>query len=547
MDPEEGGGTPPRRSRRVQQLSPSPMPIQALTNPNENQAESTSNYNTAFNYQETVAEETTTIASSIFIPPFTDNNEERSTDPPEDMHPTPSQTRSRRSSHHYPVDPPNTHINVPLPTNVNIPRIKPHTPVMPATAQNQLSSESSITSCQQYTTSNEFLSLKHAVTIMQNNMNQVTTSLAHINNRTNQLQSSIESVNTNLQQNITQAVVAAMSQFQPMAETTMTTKPGTMTPTFTNSRDRTMPTSNVTSTPFQNPSPISHHPSSEHSQNNTNPDSINNPSAQSNPHITIADLINISTNPKCSFPTFTKTQNVYEWKSRCILELSASTKPIHANMICHNAHGDPQLNQNLTCSESQELFRLTQSALSTKLNTKFITIDVLRKADGIELWEMIIARFKPITKDEIELTDMNASFTSFKKQLRESDEAYIHRFEEKVTEMDFYNIKPSAQLQAVVFLSGLNEAHLIVPIMQIRQSPTSIYSNWIVDGNIKYTLQRARAYCQQLMQYAPTLPLPPKPTYLQQAQQHMTRTEPTVIPPPIPYKHSDTSLNAPNL
>ena len=421
MDPEEGESIPPRRSRRIQQLSP----------PTAMPPESTSNYNTALNHQDTPGDGTTTIASSVFIPPFTQANEERSIDPPEDIPQPPSQTSTQPSTHTYPVDPLPTHNQLPLPNNVHVPSTQYHTPFQLAPAQNQLSSESSITSHQQYVAVNEFTNLQHTVNLLQNNIAQVTQSLATINSRTNQLQTSIETVNNNLQANITQAVIVAMSQFQPMPKHTTAINNNT-TPPSASAYDRTIPTSNVASTSFQsthNPSPISHHQSSEHSQNqhNTNLKNNNNTHSQSTPSLTIAELINISSNPKCSFPTFTKSQNVYEWKSMCILELAASTKPIHANMICYNAHGDPQLNQNLTRTESQELFCLTKSGLSTKLNTKFITVDVLRRADGIELWEMIIARFKPIAKDEIEITDMTSSFTNFKRQPRETDDAYSWR------------------------------------------------------------------------------------------------------------------------
>ena len=39
--------------------------------------------------------------------------------------------------------------------------------------------------------------------------------------------------------------------------------------------------------------------------------------------------------------------------------------------------------------------------------------------------------------------------------------------------------------------------------MQIRQSPSSVYRNWIQDDNITHTLQKARAYCALINQYTP--------------------------------------------
>ena len=80
---------------------------------------------------------------------------------------------------------------------------------------------------------------------------------------------------------------------------------------------------------------------------------------------------------------------------------------------------------------------------------------MLRQADGIALWTTLIARFKPIEKDDIELVDMNADFTSFQCKTNENDDTYIQRFEQKVSDMEFYGIKPSPQLQAVVFLGGV--------------------------------------------------------------------------------------------
>ena len=192
---------------------------------------------------------------------------------------------------------------------------------------------------------------------------------------------------------------------------------------------------------------------------------------------------------------------------------------------------DPQLKDPLSRQESQELFRLTRNSLSTKLNTNFITVDILKKADGRLLWDMVLQQFKPVEKDAIELSEMTTKFTSFKIKPGETDDAYIQRFDNSVAEMDFFNVKPSIQLQTIVLLNGLQNEHLIEPIMHIRQSPTSIYSNWIVDGNSKYTLLRARAYCEQKTTYAPPLH---KSTYYNRV--HSEPPPPTIktTPPPTP-------------
>ena len=254
---------------------------------------------------------------------------------------------------------------------------------------------------------------------------------------------------------------------------------------------------------------------------------LTTPTSINNQPITYADMLNITNSSKCAFPTYTKTQNIYEWQTTCILELATSNKPIHKNMLQYDSFGDPILKSVLPKAENQELFRMTKSALSTKLNTRFITVDMIRRADGLHLWNELTHRFKPLNKDAIELSDMQANFTTFSKFPNETDDMYVTRFEETVQQMEYFHIKPSQHLQVIVFLSGLKDSRLQDPIMQLRQSPQLVYKNWIQPDNITHTLQKARAYCALINQYAPR-----EPSNIHQ---------PTTTPPP------NTSMNATNI
>ena len=102
--------------------------------------------------------------------------------------------------------------------------------------------------------------------------------------------------------------------------------------------------------------------------------------------------------------------------------------------------------------------------------------------------------------------------------------------------MDFYGIKPTPQLQAVVFLGGLNEPLLTDPIMQIHVSPNSTYTSWIVEGNLKHTLERARNFVEQKKMYTPnmthsTTPGPPVIPTIPNANTNQTRHNARPPPP----------------
>ena len=509
MDPDEERGTPPRRrSRRIQHLHPTPETTNnAIANQpfdNSQTSEHASQYGTANLQIDPEPSDSSTITSVLILPPLPDNTI-NSIDPPEDPIDVHSnRTMSSQSSRQ--LQPPTSRNP---PNNISIfPAYSP-TLTPPSATQNQTPSNSTITAISQHAMMEDYVKLQTTVTQMQQNMNTINLNMQHLDTKTNEIQSTLDNVNNHLQTNITTAVMEAMRQFQAI-----TTENTSNLQHSINTTSTTVPTTNQTI-----PDPQSTTSSYSSHQRITNTPTSTPPSQS---QFTIDDLINITTSTKCAFPIYTKNQNVYEWKTSCILELATSNKPIHKQMITYDTNGDPRIRDSLNRQESQELFRLTKNALSTKLNTKFITVEILKKADGNLLLEMVIQQFRPINKDAIELSDMTTKFTSFVKQPGETDDAYIQRFDNTVAEMDFFNVKPSTQLQAIVLLSGLHNEHLVEPIMHIRQSPNSIYSNWIVEGNTKYTLLRARTYCEQKAKYAP-------PVY-KQTHYNRVHSDPTPLP-----------------
>ena len=509
MDPDEERGTPPRRrSRRIQHLHPTPETTNnAIANQpfdNSQTSEHASQYGTANLQIDPKPSDSSTITSVLILPPLPDNTI-NSIDPPEDPIDVHSnRTMSSQSSRQ--LQPPTSRNP---PNNISIfPAYSP-TLTPPSATQNQTPSNSTITAISQHAMMEDYVKLQTTVTQMQQNMNTINLNMQHLDTKTNEIQSTLDNVNNHLQTNITTAVMEAMRQFQAITTANTSNLQHSINTTST-----TVPTTNQTI-----PDPQSTTSSYSSHQRITNTPTSTPPSQS---QFTIDDLINITTSTKCAFPIYTKNQNVYEWKTSCILELATSNKPIHKQMITYDTNGDPRIRDSLNRQESQELFRLTKNALSTKLNTKFITVEILKKADGNLLLEMVIQQFRPINKDAIELSDMTTKFTSFVKQPGETDDAYIQRFDNAVAEMDFFNVKPSTQLQAIVLLSGLHNEHLVEPIMHIRQSPNSIYSNWIVEGNTKYTLLRARTYCEQKAKYAP-------PVY-KQTHYNRVHSDPTPLP-----------------
>ena len=145
---------------------------------------------------------------------------------------------------------------------------------------------------------------------------------------------------------------------------------------------------------------------------------------------------------------------------------------------------------------------MTKKSLLNKLDTTFITIDVLNRADGLKLWDMIIEEYRPTPKDELELDDLKQSFLQLSILTNENDAAHIERFQKKIKMMEHYDITPSQPQQVIVFLKGLKDNRLTAPILELRQKPTlSIYSDWIKPRNLRHSLERARNYCNLVQQY----------------------------------------------
>ena len=557
MDPDEGGGTPPRRSRRIQALGPMPQSSPSLQNThNDNQTStgsvrvseaSLSQYDSAHNTHDP-------NSSLVVIPPNTSSNTITSSDPPEDHTGISYQTQSANPS----ISSSSTPYETNLPRSIDV-NSSVHPPFFQPNNQTTTSLSTHTPSSSKYVPINEFNALKTTVDRLENNMDYFNTTLHDINAQNATLQQTLDNVNNNIQHQITNAVVKAMTTVNNMNK-----NPTTMPITSTITTDTTMPTTNP-STTYSSPKPITSSNTSMPTHTSTlhqtvPPTSPVNPSmhhTNTPAPITIADIIQMGSQTKCTFPTYTKNMNVYEWKELCILELAASNKPNHANLIQYDIDGNPNLNQNLSKQENQELFRLTRNALSSKLPTQFITVDMLRNADGIALWDLLIQRYKPIAKDDIQLVDMKAEFTSLQRFPKETDDAYIQRFEEKVCDMEFYGIKPSLQLQAVIFLGGLNEPLLSDPIMQLRESTSSTFNSWFVEGNMKHSMTRAKNYVDQKKKYSnisnqnhdqspsvlhqtpPVTAIKPSPHTYTQPYKYQHQQRPTYQPPPAPFlQHS---------
>lgn len=557
MDPDEEGGDP-RRSRRLQRLEPT-LPNTPITTHSNNtpyissapvqvEEASMSQYGTARTPSESSTPITLRPHSIQSEPPL--SNTSTSVDPPEDPPMFISRHQSPPPAQQTPPQ------SIDIQTSIgpsDTPRQEPH---------NQLSSNSSITSTMQFVTLDEFAYLQNTVQQMQQNMNTVNNTLSTVSTRQNEIQHTLNTVKSTMQSTITEAIVNAMNNLQLHQSTPPS-----------NNHTTTMHMPNITHPHMPPPTPYNTHPTNTPlALNQPIPSPIPITSQSSNNHLqntstfTIEDLINITTSNKINFPTYTKTQDIREWKTLCILELASSSKPLHREMIKYDDTGDPQFQHDMSKAANQELFRLTTKSISSKINTKtFVTVEVIKKADGLALWDILEARLKRIDKDEMELAEMTTAFMSICKSHRETDEVYIQRFEDRVSDMEFYNIKPNAQLQVIVFLSGLKNTLLIEPIMQIRQSPNSIYSNWVIDGNIRHTLTKANTYIEQKIKHTPTThpstriqnPAPAKSQQLPstsyagsviqpppQAPHYQRYRNPTT---PTPPSHHPTSMDAPNI
>ena len=339
------------------------------------------------------------------------------------------------------------------------------------------------------------------------NLTQTTTKIADstlaLHSNINEVKSTLQTYESNLQTSITNAIVAAMQQIQvPSAPTNTPCDIPTQHPSAT------IPTS----VQNQIPSPIC---SSTSNQTPFQP-IVSNPPITANTIKTsncanpaVIDLTSLSTllqnhttpSSKQFFPTFHKKDDFFSWRSLCILELSSSRSSFYNDFITFNSEGIASFKQDMSCQQNRELFKITRHALSTTLDTTFITTDCITSANGLNLWKTLEQRYRPLPKDEIEKIDFQTEFTKLSRNSNETHENFLIRFEKFVSEMAYFHMKPSTLHQVLVFLDGLQEPLLGDPICTIRQDPKSIYANWIVADNLQHTLQKAKSFIKQKQKY----------------------------------------------
>lgn len=202
---------------------------------------------------------------------------------------------------------------------------------------------------------------------MQTQMNHINTNLATMNQRTNTIQSTLKNVSTNMQSNITDAIVAAMSQFWAFPSNGPSQHEHTLNAPSTRFQPPATPATSNTNHGESYASPTTHQPHVRFLQPSSQPPDASFSDNHRNNHsnsMSMTDLVNITTGTKCVFNTYTKNQNILEWQTLCILELSSSNKSIHNNIVQYNEEGNPYLPTQLPKAENQELFRLTRNALS---------------------------------------------------------------------------------------------------------------------------------------------------------------------------------------
>ena len=471
MDPDEGGGTPPpppvRRSRRQQNLNPmttrndfnhandnNTHTLQSVVLEDASQSQYQSrNYTTPYQQSHhsstnlsyassqrpipTVPRYTNDDDASTLPSVYTSHRHSRSSDPPEETFGVASSNKSAYSNQ------PGNSASSRAPTSYRSASPYP----LPDTIQvHDLHTPSSITQPATYVNSETYqtlqdtvMQLQHDFTTFQTSSTQQNTHIQReMNVMTQRMQSQHDNMHHAVTNAVTNAVVEAMKQFQssphPIPPSPSPQQPTPVIPTTTSSV--TVPTSHInhapdplTSTPMPSSTSNIHVPMAPSPyQNITSPiphlteqGTIDNP-------ITLADLVQMTSSPKCSFPVYTKNQNIFEWRTVCLLELAGSSKPAHRNMVIVNDDGKMVFQTNLSIRDKQELFRMTKKALSTKLNTNFITVDVINRADGIQLWDMILQEFQPLPKDEMELEDMKQAFLNLSKSTTENDQTYLERF-----------------------------------------------------------------------------------------------------------------------
>ena len=210
MDPDEGGGSPPRRSRRVQQLDPLPFPN--ATNDNNTittasitpEDASASQYPVqqstqlpfAHAYHQPIRsfdhsqpqDDNSTIASGIIIPPLPSSTSMTSADPPEEQFrfQPPHGTQSEPIQHRSHIIPPPV---IQLATDTQDQAQHVHL---------QQSPDSSVlsTTQQQFVTTTQFAQLNHRVQQLQSNLETFQTT---VNHQTTDMHRNISNINRQLQ------------------------------------------------------------------------------------------------------------------------------------------------------------------------------------------------------------------------------------------------------------------------------------------------------------------------------------------------------------
>ena len=148
--------------------------------------------------------------------------------------------------------------------------------------------------------------------------------------------------------------------------------------------------------------------------------------------------------------------------------------------------------------KNTELFNMTYQALDSKLNLEFITTQMINEADRLKLWQLIEKRFQLAPKNEFNKDELKNEFKTMTIGYNESKSEFLKRLEKKLAVLATHEIIPSPAESAVVLLEGLKSTNLKDPIVQIRSGHEGAYSNWIREGDLKHTLDKALNHIKAL-------------------------------------------------
>ena len=213
---------------------------------------------------------------------------------------------------------------------------------------------------------------------------------------------------------------------------------------------------------------------------------------------TIIDLTSIleqTSQVKPVFPSYKQeSTSVTKWQSLCMLKLSSCNNSYY-NSFIKNENGQNVLDPNLSLEKRASLFSLIHDALpQSKLNLEFITDEMIKNADGLALWHNCAKRFAPTKKGHYEKEELKSEFKSMTKNPTESNSSFLKRIEQKVNELKQYGINLQAHEQALTLLKGLKSESLKTPIVAIMQDDgKGEYKDWILDGDLKHTLEKAES------------------------------------------------------